>query len=43
MVKTPQTVVSAGSHIFGDAFLMIKLLGTSLVGKYVSKQGSLVK
>lgn len=43
MVIMPQTAVSAGSHIFGDAFLMIRLLGTSLLAEQVSRQGHLVK
>ena len=36
MVIMPQTAVSAGSHIFGEAFLMIRLLGTSLITTRVS-------
>lgn len=30
MVMIPQTAVRVGSQILGEAFLMIKLLGTSL-------------
>lgn len=39
----PQTAVSAGSHIFGEAFLMTKLLGTSLLAEHVSRQGHLAR
>lgn len=38
MVIIPQTAVSVGSHIFGDTFLMTRLLGTSLFAEHVRLQ-----